>query len=127
MVGGYGGGESQREDKAPEKTRYIKHHIRGWETGGVVAPSPAYLGGLAHLLLELSSHAIVLLNAQRKRLGRFLRLQLRLVREKRKENNDLKLRVPSHKPEIRTGCNNILPYHYCTTIPFSFKSVYAEQ
>lgn len=62
----------------------------------------AYLGGLAHLLLKLSSYAIVLLNAQRERLGRFLRLQLRLVREKRKENNDLKLRIPSHKPEIRT-------------------------
>lgn len=63
----------------------------------------AYLGGLAHLLLELSSHAIVFLNAQRERLGRFLRLQLRLVREKRKENNDLKLGVPSHKPAMRTG------------------------
>lgn len=44
----------------------------------------ADLGGLAHLLLKLSSHAIVLLDAQRKRLGRFLRLQLRLVRRKRK-------------------------------------------
>lgn len=32
----------------------------------------ADLGGLAHLLLKLSSHAVVLLDAQRERLGCFL-------------------------------------------------------
>lgn len=37
-MGGYGGGESQREDKALEKTKYIKHHIRGWETGRKSGP-----------------------------------------------------------------------------------------
>lgn len=45
----------------------------------------ADLGGLAHLLLKLSSDAIVLFNAQRKGLGRFLGLKLRLVREKNRK------------------------------------------
>lgn len=44
----------------------------------------ADLGRLAHLLLKLSSHAVVLVDTQRERLSRFLRLQLRLVRKKRK-------------------------------------------
>lgn len=42
-------------------------------------------GRLAHLLLKFGPHAIVLLDAQSKRLGSFLGLELRLVREERRK------------------------------------------
>lgn len=47
----------------------------------------ADLGRLAHLLLKFRPHAIMLLDAQSKRLGSFLRLLLRLVREGRGKND----------------------------------------
>lgn len=63
-----------------------------WETeeesgprSGLQLQVGADLGRLAHLLLKLSADTIVLLDAQRKRLCRFLRLQLRLARKKTEE------------------------------------------
>lgn len=47
----------------------------------------ADLGRLAHLLLEFGPHAIVLLDAQSKRLCSFLRLQLRLMTGERRKND----------------------------------------
>lgn len=44
-------------------------------------------GRLAHLLLKFGPHAVVLLDAQSKRLRSFLRLQLRLVREGRRKRD----------------------------------------
>lgn len=44
-------------------------------------------GRLAHLLLKFGPHAVVLLDAQSKRLCSFLRLQLRLVREERRKRD----------------------------------------
>lgn len=66
----------------------------------VAAVGGADLGGLAHLLLKLSSDAVVLLDAQRKRLGRFLGLELRLAREKGKISGAGCGRLV-HKPGIR--------------------------
>lgn len=66
----------------------------------MAAVGGADLGGLAHLLLKLSSDAVVLLDAQRKRLGRFLGLELRLAREKRKISGAGCGRLV-HKPGIR--------------------------
>lgn len=63
------------------------------------------LGGLAHLLLKLAAHAVVLLDAQRERLGRFFRLQLRLVRGKRKTMAFSGLTL-IHKPAERMSGNN---------------------
>ncbi len=63
-------GDKER-DKAQEK-KYIKtpHQRVGETEKKKVALGPAAvradLGGLAHLLLKLSSHAVVLLDAQRK-------------------------------------------------------------
>lgn len=60
-------------DKAKEKKKYIKKktpHQKVGEVGKKVALGPrtvrADLGRLAHLLLKLSTHAVVLLDAQRK-------------------------------------------------------------
>lgn len=47
----------------------------------------ADLGRLAHLLLKFRPHAIMLLDAQSKSLGGFLRLHLGLVREERRKND----------------------------------------
>lgn len=83
---------------------FIRWWIRGWVTAmrrgwntweteeesgprsGLQLRVGADLGRLAHLLLKLSADTIVLLDAQRKGLGRFLRLQLRLARKKRGGN-----------------------------------------
>lgn len=91
-----------------------------------VAVGPAVvradLGGLAHLLLKLSSHTIVLLDAQRKRLGRFLRLQLRLVRRKRKVMAfSLGLSFTNLKQRWIAqwlNGNNFLPDNYNYCIPY---------
>lgn len=88
------------------KRKIRKRHTRsGWEIQGdkevVSGAGRADLGGLAHLLLKLSPYTIVLLNAQHKRLGCFLRLQLRLVRKERKEKANKSYRCSSTNKKLK--------------------------
>lgn len=54
---------------------------------GETKAKAADLGRLAHLLLKFRPHAIMLLDTQSKRLGSFLGLQLRLLREESRKND----------------------------------------
>ena len=117
----------------PEIHEKTPHQRVGRETEKKVALGPAVgadLGGLAHLLLKLSTHTVVLLDAQRKWLRRFLRLQLRLVREKRKRKTmafSYRLsftNLKSNRIAQWVNENNVCPV--ITTTSFSIQSVHSK-